>query len=205
MTLAYVNLVGANDGLIFDGGGLVFQNGRQVLDVPRFSAGVGAVTVDLDRTRRLRGENTTWRMDRAAYLQAKPDAAVRTVVAEGFRTKRMALRYPVPSHKSFFLPPEEAPPSPRALYCEELLDALALGVGDYFEKTPVFRCLGVALSGGRDSLLTLLVAHRYASACVQTRRAVCCGLSTCPPATPRPRRSAPRAPCRRSSRCPSRR
>jgi NAD+ synthase (glutamine-hydrolysing) len=162
-TLAYVNLVGANDGLIFDGGGLVFQNGRQVLDVPRFSPGVGAVTVDLDRTRRLRGENTTWRMDRAAYLQAEPKAQPRTVVAEGFQTRRTSLRYPVPPHKSFFLPPEEAPQSPRALYCEELLDALALGVGDYFEKTPVFRCLGVALSGGRDSLLTLLVAHRYAT------------------------------------------
>ena len=161
-TLAYVNLVGANDGLIFDGGGLVFQNGRQVLDVQRFAPGVGAVTVDLDRTRRLRGENTTWRQDRAAYLQAQPGAAVRTVSGEGFRTRRTALRYPVPPHKSFFLPPEEAPQSPRALYCEELLEALALGVGDYFEKNSVFRCLGVALSGGRDSLLTLLVAHRYA-------------------------------------------
>jgi NAD+ synthase (glutamine-hydrolysing) len=161
-TLAYVNLVGANDGLIFDGGGLVFQNGRQVLDVQRFAPAVGAVTVDLDRTRRLRGENTTWRQDRAAYLQRHPDASVRTVSPEGFRTRRTGLRYPVPSHKSFFLPPEEAPKSPRALYCEELLDALALGVGDYFEKNPVFRCLGVALSGGRDSLLTLLVAHRYA-------------------------------------------
>ena len=27
-TVAYVNLVGANDGLVFDGGGFVAQNGR---------------------------------------------------------------------------------------------------------------------------------------------------------------------------------
>jgi NAD+ synthase (glutamine-hydrolysing) len=162
-TLAYVNLVGANDGLIFDGGGMVFQNGRRVLDVPRFTPGFAAVTVDLDRTGRLRGENTTWRQDRAAYLQAHEESPVRTLVAEGFQTRRATLRYPVPAHQSFFLPPEEAPKSPRALYCEELLDALALGVGDYFEKNPHFRCLGVALSGGRDSLLTLLVAHRYAA------------------------------------------
>jgi NAD+ synthase (glutamine-hydrolysing) len=46
--------------------------------------------------------------------------------------------------------------------CEETLDALALGVGDYFEKTGAFRSMGVALSGGRDSMLTLLIAHRYA-------------------------------------------
>jgi NAD+ synthase (glutamine-hydrolysing) len=35
-------------------------------------------------------------------------------------------------------------------------------VGDYFEKTQAFKSMGVALSGGRDSLLTLLIAHRYA-------------------------------------------
>jgi NAD+ synthase (glutamine-hydrolysing) len=84
------------------------------------------------------------------------------VSIEGFATRRASLRYPVPAQGSFFLPPKETPKSPRALYCEELLDALALGVGGYFEKNAVFRCLGVSLSGGRDSLLTLLVAHRYA-------------------------------------------
>src|SRR5262249_42947271 len=43
--------------------------------------------------------------------------------------------------------------------CEELLDALALGLGDYFDKNR-FKQIGIALSGGRDSLLALLVAHR---------------------------------------------
>lgn len=161
-TLAYVNLVGANDGLIFDGGGFVFQNGRQMLDAPRFREGFAAVTVDLDRTRRLRGENTTWRQDRAAYLAHHPPVIVRSVPAT-FATRRDNLHYPVPAHRSFFLPPDTPPESARARYCEELLDALALGVGGYFEKNRVFRCLGVALSGGRDSLLTLLVAYRYAS------------------------------------------
>ena len=161
-TLAYVNLVGANDGLIFDGGGFIFQNGRQLLDAPRYREGFAAVTVDLDRTRRLRSENTTWREDRAAFLARKDAEGCRTVSIEGFATRRASLRYPVPAQGSFFLPPKETPKSPRALYCEELLDALALGVGGYFEKNAVFRCLGVSLSGGRDSLLTLLVAHRYA-------------------------------------------
>ncbi len=161
-TLAYVNLVGSNDGLIFDGGGFVFQNGREMLDAPRYREGFSAVTVDLDRTRRLRSENTTWRQDRAAYLSGKV-ASARTVSADGFVTERGGLRYPVPAQGSFFLPPEESPKSARSLYCEELLEAMALGVGGYFEKNPGFRCLGVALSGGRDSLLTLLVAHRYAA------------------------------------------
>jgi NAD+ synthase (glutamine-hydrolysing) len=51
----------------------------------------------------------------------------------------------------------------REQLCEEILDALALGVGDYFEKNKVFKLIGISLSGGRDSLLTLLIAHRYAS------------------------------------------
>lgn len=51
----------------------------------------------------------------------------------------------------------------REQLCEEILDALALGIGDYFEKNKVFEVMGISLSGGRDSLLTLLIAHRYAS------------------------------------------
>ena len=43
-TLAYVNNVGSQDGLIFDGGGFVFQNGRRILDAPRFREGWAART-----------------------------------------------------------------------------------------------------------------------------------------------------------------
>jgi NAD+ synthase (glutamine-hydrolysing) len=53
-TVAYANLVGANDGIIYDGGGFVAQNGRMLLDATRYSEGFAAVTVDLDRTSRLR-------------------------------------------------------------------------------------------------------------------------------------------------------
>jgi NAD+ synthase (glutamine-hydrolysing) len=162
--IAYANLVGANDGLIFDGGGYVNQNGKWLLDAPRWRQGFAATTVDLDRTARLRAENTTWRLDAEAYRE---DASV-TVVdvpASEFSTAagRDGLTYPVPAHGSFFLPEAATPPSPREAFFEEILDALTLGLGDYFEKNPHFRVLGVALSGGRDSLLTLLVAHRYAS------------------------------------------
>ena len=38
--VAYANLVGANDGLVFDGGGFVAQNGRLVHSAPRFREGV---------------------------------------------------------------------------------------------------------------------------------------------------------------------
>ncbi|MBX7113251.1 MAG: NAD(+) synthase [Myxococcaceae bacterium] len=158
-TLAYTNCVGANDGLIFDGGGFINQNGKWVLEAPRFKEGYAAAVVDLDRTQRLRTENSTWRSDREAHAETAKPLPVRTVA---FTSQREKLKYPVPASKSYFLP--SAPPvrGPREAWCEDILDALALGIGDYFEKTRAFSKIGIALSGGRDSALTLLIAHRFA-------------------------------------------
>jgi NAD+ synthase (glutamine-hydrolysing) len=160
-TVAYCNLFGGNDGLVFDGGGFVSQNGRMVLDAPRFREGFAAVTVDLDRTRRLRSENTTFRHDREAFEAGRVGRVERVQVGVDPKS-RAKLAFPVPAHKSFFLPPPEKPrPGARAAFCEELLDALATGVGDYFVKNGAFKTIGVALSGGRDSLLCLWIARRW--------------------------------------------
>ncbi|MBX3190189.1 MAG: NAD(+) synthase [Labilithrix sp.] len=159
--VAYANLVGANDGLVFDGGGFVAQNGRVVLDAARYREGISAITVDLDRTRRLRNENTTWRDDQQAFAAADPRIArVRSTAPAASRAK---LAYPVPAGRSFFLPGPAPATTPREDFCEDLLDALALGLGDYFEKTGAFKTIGVALSGGRDSLLCLYLARRWIS------------------------------------------
>ncbi len=159
-TIAYANQVGAQDGLIFDGGGFINQNGRMALELPRFRQTCGSAVVDLERTTRLRTENTTWRDDRKSWAMEKPAVPV---IAVTVATKRDALAYPFPAHRSFFLPAPETRRSTKEQYCEDLLDALALGIGDYFEKTKGFSRIGISLSGGRDSLLTLLIAHRYAS------------------------------------------
>jgi len=159
-TVVYAALVGANDGLIYDGGGYVAQNGRMLHSAPRYREGFTCVTVDLNRTRRLRVENTTWRMDQETFESAAPPG-VRHIAVDVPTRGRDALRYPGPAHKSFFLPEPAEPRSARTDFCEDLLDALSLGVGDYFEKTRAFKTIGVALSGGRDSLLCLMIAHRY--------------------------------------------
>ncbi|HXX70304.1 MAG TPA: NAD(+) synthase [Polyangiaceae bacterium] len=158
-TVVYVNLVGANDGLVFDGGGYVAQNGRVLLVAERFREGVHAVTVDLDRTRRLRTENTTWREDQAAFVALAPKVGRVRVTPP--TPGRGSLSFPAPARANFFLPTEEPRKSSREAFCEELLDALALGVGDYFEKNGCFNAIGVALSGGRDSLLVLAIARRW--------------------------------------------
>jgi NAD+ synthase (glutamine-hydrolysing) len=158
-TIAYANLVGANDGLVFDGGGIVSQNGRPMLDAPRFREGYATAVVDLDRTTRCRREASTWRTDLEAFRAAGPRVpALRVEVPTADRSR---LRFPAPTPgTTFFLPSAaSATRSPRDELLDDLYDALALGVADYYRKIGAFRCIGLALSGGRDSLLTFLVAQ----------------------------------------------
>jgi NAD+ synthase (glutamine-hydrolysing) len=159
--LIYANAVGGQDGLVFDGGGLVFQNGRRLLDAPRFREGWASAVVDLDRTSRLRMENTTWRTDCEAFRLQRLDVPVIRCTAD--TADRSHLAYPAPDGGSFFLPaaqPVSVDPRDEAL--DDLFEALAVGVKSYFQKTAAFKSLGIALSGGRDSMLTLLVAWRAA-------------------------------------------
>ncbi len=159
--LLYANAVGGQDGLIYDGGGFVFQNGRLVLEAPRFAEGWWSTVVDLDRTRRLRIENTTFRSDCEAFrLEGRLVPAIRVA---GKTADPSSLAYPAPDGGNFFLPASRGPiADPRDRALDDLFEALALGVKSYYEKTGVFTSLGIALSGGRDSVLTLLVAWRAA-------------------------------------------
>jgi len=157
--LVYANAVGAQDGLIYDGGGFVFQNGRLVHEAPRFVEATATAVVDLDRTRRLRLEHTTWRADCEHFVRR--DRPVATIRATGATADRSQLVYPPPPGGSFFLPAPSPPPvDARDAALDDLFEALAAGVASYYTKTGAFRSLGLALSGGRDSMLTLLVAWR---------------------------------------------
>jgi NAD+ synthase (glutamine-hydrolysing) len=156
--LVYANQVGLQDGLIFDGGGFVFDCGRQLLNAPRFREGMWACEVDLDRTRRLRREDTTWRSDCTAFLRR--GERVPTLRSQATTADRASLPYPPPPDgASYFLPAAQAVgDTPRNQLLDELADAIALGIGDYYRKAGRFDSIGIALSGGRDSLLTLLLA-----------------------------------------------
>lgn len=160
--LVYANAVGAQDGLIYDGGGYIFQNGRLVHEAPRFEEGVTSAVVDLDRTRRLRLEHTTWRADCEHFVRRERQIAV--IRGHGATADTSGLSYPPPAGGSFFLPPPSPPPTDaRDDALDDLFEALASGVESYYTKTGAFRSLGLALSGGRDSMLTLLVAWRAAA------------------------------------------
>ena len=161
VVLLYANAVGGQDGLIYDGGGFIFQNGRLVLEAPRFAEGWWSSVVDLDRTRRLRIENTTFRSDCEAFRIE--ETMVPAIRVSGGTSDPSSLSYPPPEGGSFFLPPSRgASADPRDRALDDLFEALAIGVKSYYEKTGAFKSLGIALSGGRDSMLTLLVAWRAA-------------------------------------------
>src|SRR6185295_17088743 len=95
VTLAYANTVGAQDGLVFDGGGYVFQNGRPMLEAPRFRQGWAACVVDLDRTLRARREASTWRSDWETFQ--REEVAVPVLRSAAPTADRTQLAYPAPA------------------------------------------------------------------------------------------------------------
>lgn len=161
VTVVYVNQYGGNDGLAFDGGGFVNQCGRMVFEAPRWRTGYTTTVVDLDRTRRQRRENTTWRTDCEDYLRDDEPVTCVDVDMTVRRDVPMA-EYPVPRNRSFFIPEDVDPPRPQAQFFEDLLHATTTGLDGYYRKTGAFGPIGIALSGGKDSVLTLLIARAYA-------------------------------------------
>jgi NAD+ synthase (glutamine-hydrolysing) len=158
VTLVYVNQCGGQDSLVFDGGSYVNQNGRMLHEGERWREGLSTVVVDLDRARRLRRENTTFRAHAEAVL--KNYRPVEIVEVELPAHEERALVYPAPR---FFEPEKASELSPEDEWYEDLLAAMKTGLAGYFEKTGAFDRLGIALSGGKDSALTLLLAWLYAT------------------------------------------
>lgn len=167
-TILYANTVGGQDSLIHEGGGFIFQSGRLVLEAPRFVEGWWSAIVDLDRTKRLRMENSTWRSDSEAFReQAK---CVPAIVIDTETADSSGLGYPAPPGGNFFLPPSTpAVTNPRDVALDELFEALAVGLRSYYQKTAAFNSFGIALSGGRDSMLALMIAWRAAQLIVDAK------------------------------------
>ena len=161
-SVVYVNQVGGNDSLVFDGGGFVNQNGRMISEAPRWREGVTFTDIDLDVTDRKRRENTTWRCDREEFIKNAKNCAIVTINDEPLPNHRL-YRYPVPAHKNFFMPAHDhATKCPREEYFADLVEAMLCGLDGYFKKTRAFSRIGIALSGGKDSALTACIARLYA-------------------------------------------
>ncbi len=139
--LAYVNMVGGQDELVFDGDSIIVDAaGRLLARGPQFEDAL--VVADLELPAADAGREPG---------QTPTDAADGTVIT----VHRLELaRVPAPPAA-----PDAAPRSlwPRLADCAEVYAALVTGVRDYVRKNG-FGSVIIALSGGIDSALTATIA-----------------------------------------------
>jgi len=141
--VAYVNLVGGQDELVFDGNSIVFdQNGRVLAEGSQFEEELILVDVDVESVLRQRLHDPRRRQVLAA---SSP---------EDMRLVRATLPVLEPDgHK-----PPFTTPTPRLFdSVGEVYEALVLGVRDYTNKNG-FKSVLIGLSGGIDSSLTAAIA-----------------------------------------------
>jgi NAD+ synthase (glutamine-hydrolysing) len=138
--LGFVNLVGGQDELVFDGQSFVFsEKGECIARGRAFEEDLLVADVDLDEVFRARLHDSRRRKEKLR--------------AGGAPVRRVALP-PLPARERPKLPPHEAA---RLDPVEEIYRALALGTRDYVTKTG-FRHVVVGLSGGIDSALVAAIA-----------------------------------------------
>lgn len=170
---AYSNLVGCdNSRLVFDGGGIIADPEGVVAAGPILTQRSWSLTtgvVDLDNLTRLRSENTTWREGAA---DGNGHNGVETISVSGLSYSQAPVAdFAAQLPRSFYVPEVMPRERSRNPYLDELFDALVLGLRDYFEKVGAFKRMLIALSGGRDSALCLLMAVGAAKALKEGTRA----------------------------------
>jgi NAD+ synthase (glutamine-hydrolysing) len=140
--VAYVNLVGGQDELVFDGGSMVLnQRGEVVAEARAFEEELLAVDLPLDEVFLYRLHDPRRRKEKLASLPEE-------------KLRRIRLRPPKKEKRKKSLPPRTAVTLGRL---EEIYRALVLGTRDYVRKNG-FRKVILGLSGGIDSSLTAAIA-----------------------------------------------
>jgi NAD+ synthase (glutamine-hydrolysing) len=138
--LAYVNLVGGQDELVFDGDSLVVgADGRLLARAPQFEEGLLVTDLDLPPARD----------DRTGALDAGDGT---TMVVERVTLTSIAEPEAPPAYQ-----PLTAGVAPRLSDDAEVYAALVTGTRDYVRKNG-FRSVVLGLSGGIDSALTATIA-----------------------------------------------
>ncbi len=140
--VAYCNIVGGQDELVFDGQSTVFDpSGATVARAKQFREDMLIADIDVEALRQFR--LTTLNIGRAAYARPAGSTAV----------PRIDLPDTGSTQRAFIAARIEPYLAPVA----EAYNALVLGVGDYALKTG-FRSVVLGLSGGIDSSLVAAIA-----------------------------------------------
>ena len=143
VTLAYLNTVGGQDELVFDGQSLIFdQDGNVIIRGMQFEEELLVADLNLESTTMKRGHAPRPRQEMMKLKTATIEKI--TVSREKFSDKK---KRPIP---------------PKADYgsletMEEVYSALILGTSDYVKKNG-FKGVVIGLSGGIDSSLVASIA-----------------------------------------------
>jgi NAD+ synthase (glutamine-hydrolysing) len=137
--LAFVNTVGGQDELVFDGQSFIFnEKGERVTRGRAFEEDLVVADLELDDVFRARLHDSRRRKEKLRSAGA---------------VRRISLP-PLPAREQPPLPPRETAEVDRL---EEIYRALVVGLGDYVRKNG-FRHAVVGLSGGIDSALVACIA-----------------------------------------------
>jgi NAD+ synthase (glutamine-hydrolysing) len=152
--VAYVNLVGGQDELIFDGSSVVFDEQGELLGRAKsFEEDLLVVDLSIDEVFRTRLHDPRRRKERRVGQAPVVEGAIFVSATTSFSP---GAPVSTPTTTQDRLTPtgriEPYPSDP-----EEIYRALVLGVGDYARKNH-FQDAVIALSGGIDSALTATIA-----------------------------------------------
>ena len=141
--VAFNNLVGGQDELVFDGNGMIFdQNGELIASGKQFEEDLIVADLDIDAVYRRRLLDPRHRKERF-FLMTNPSKVQKLELARVKTNCRKALI--------------ERKAQPEMNRLEEVYSALVLGTRDYVRKNGFSKVL-IGLSGGIDSSLTATIA-----------------------------------------------
>ena len=141
--VAYVNTVGGQDELVFDGASLVYDmSGELMTSGPAFEEALILTDLDIEGVFRSRLRDPRSRKEDPAIL--REIGIPKVVSVSDFQLRE---RPPLPA----------TPPAHRLEEVDEVYHALVLGTQDYVRKSGFSKAI-VGLSGGIDSALTATIA-----------------------------------------------
>ena len=143
LLVAYLNTVGGQDELVFDGGSVIFdQTGELVARGPEFEEALVLADLDMEAVFRSRLQYPKPRKESTATLKE-----IVTSEAISVSTYQPAQRPPLPAREEVLLLDPIG----------QIYRALVVGTGDYVRKNGFSKII-IGLSGGVDSSLTACIA-----------------------------------------------
>jgi len=168
--LAYVNMMGGQDELVFDGdsiivgadGGLIargpqFEEVLLVADLDLPAAGTGLASTQAAGTQAAGAQAASTGQPPADTPADASDGTVMTIHRVALPPRPAPAARPAPEQRPAGRQPAEPLVWPRLPPLAEVYSALVTGVRDYVQKNG-FRCVILGLSGGIDSALVATIA-----------------------------------------------